>query len=415
MEMLNTLELSTLFDTVPNPVFIKDENLRFIFINKAYEKMFNVKKQNVIGKQVLDLDYLPESDKIFYQNEDSEMLEHGKTSHHIFNYAYQRKEIHTCLYWSAGFVQKNGKRGVIGVIVDINRQTRAIHQLRDQLRVTNLEKETVAKKSKIDFLTGLYTRLAFDDALRKLSSSATRGFSCIMLDIDHFKQVNDSFGHMAGDAVLEEVSSAMKQCSRKRDIVCRYGGEEFVILQPETGSSGALSLMARIQQNVKNTPLFTEKSITFSAGVACYPEQLTDENPNTIVLAADQALYHAKNNGKDRTCVYNPETDKRPLSEKSNFSIQYEIKTPSGFRQLPDCVTHGISGNSAQLETSERIANAKTIYMTIVKQKGSPNEELCRVHAQSLLEEQLDEKRFIYALNFTQLNQAQRAFIEQIL
>jgi diguanylate cyclase (GGDEF)-like protein/PAS domain S-box-containing protein len=300
MNILNTFELNTLFDTIPNPVFIKDENLRFVFINKAYEKMFKVKKRHVIGKQVLDLEYIPHHDRIFYHNEDREMMENKKTNHHIFSYAYQGKTLHTCLYWSAGFAQKDGKRGVLGIIVDINRQSKAIHQLRDKLRIINSEKRAVAKKNAIDFLTRLYARSAFDDALHKLSSRATRKFSCIMLDIDHFKQVNDSFGHMAGDAVLEEVASVLKQYSRKRDIACRYGGEEFVILLPDARLPSAMHVAERIRLGVfEKVRVPDGNHVTISAGCS---EYIPGEPGASTVQRADTALYAAKGSGRNRVC-----------------------------------------------------------------------------------------------------------------
>jgi diguanylate cyclase (GGDEF)-like protein/PAS domain S-box-containing protein len=300
MQTLNTLELDTLFDTIPNPVFIKDENLRYIFVNKAYEKMFKVKKRHILGKQVLDLEYLPESDRLAYQNEAREMMEHQKTSHHIYSYAYQGKTLHTCLYWSAGFAQQDGTRGVIGIIVDINRQSKEIQHLRKQVRVINSEKKAVARKSKIDALTGLYARSAFDDALHKLSTGATRGFSCIMLDIDHFKRVNDSFGHMAGDAVLAEVASVLKQCVRKRDLACRYGGEEFVVLLPGTGLSVAMNIAERMRRGVLEKVRVPDGNhVTISAGCS---EYMQGEAGTSAVQRADTALYAAKDSGRNRVC-----------------------------------------------------------------------------------------------------------------
>ena len=298
--MLQHLELTTLFDTVPNPVFIKDENLRFIFINKAYEKMFKVKKRQIIGKQVLDLEYLPEGDRLFYQNEDREMMEQNRISHHVFSYAYQGKTPHTCLYWSAGFVQKDGMRGLIGVIVDINRQSKAIQQLHKHLRVIHSEKRAVARQSKIDTLTCLYARSAFDEALRKLASNPVRGFSCIMLDIDHFKRVNDSFGHMTGDAVLAEVAAVLRQCARKRDLACRYGGEEFVVLLPGAKLSGAMNVAERIRLGVLEKVRVPDGAhVTISAGCS---EYAPGEAGASTVQRADTALYAAKNSGRNRVC-----------------------------------------------------------------------------------------------------------------
>ena len=300
MDMLQTLELSTVFDTIPNPVFIKDEFLRFIFVNKAYEKMFKVKKRNIIGKQVLDLEYLPEQDRLFYQNEDMEMMMQAKTKRHIISYLYKGKEMHTCLYWSSGFVQKNGKHGLIGIIVDIDKQSKTIHTLRSKLRVISSEKEAAAKKSKIDALTRLYARSVFDESLQSLASRSKSGFSCIMVDIDHFKLVNDTFGHAAGDAVLAKTASVLKQCSRKRDIACRYGGEEFIILLPGSRLAGAIKVAERMRRGVvKDVQLPDGKRVTISAGCS---ECIVGESGAAVVQRADMALYAAKNSGRNRVC-----------------------------------------------------------------------------------------------------------------
>ncbi|MDR2056394.1 MAG: PAS domain-containing protein [Desulfovibrio sp.] len=107
-EKLNAFELHTVLDTLPTAVFIKDEELHFIYVNRAYEVMFDVKAKDVLGRTVLDLDYLPEEDRTFYQKEDQEMVTRGETRHHIFQYKLPDGKTHTCLYWSGGFVQENG-------------------------------------------------------------------------------------------------------------------------------------------------------------------------------------------------------------------------------------------------------------------------------------------------------------------
>jgi len=305
MNMLHAYELSAIFNSLPNPVFIKDENLYYIFVNKAYEKMFNVKMKHILGKSVLDLDYLSEEDRSFYQQEDMKMLQSGKTKHHIFDYLYKGKTLHTCLYWSSGFVQKNGVRGLIGIIVDIHKQTQMIHSLRKQLRSLNFEKKEIVEQTKIDPLTCVYTRGAFDAALHKLAASANVDsvFSCIMLDIDHFKRVNDVFGHIAGDAVLRDVASVLKTCSRKRDMVCRYGGEEFVFLLPGSQLKNAMQVAERICRRVReNVQTSDGKSVTLSAGCS---EYIVGEPGMLVVQRADQALYTAKQAGRNRVCAMN--------------------------------------------------------------------------------------------------------------
>ena len=295
------LDLPTIFDSVPNPVFIKDENLRFIFVNKAYEKMFGVKMENILGKSVLDLDYLSLEERRFYQREDKGVMGRKKIKRHIFNYRHRGKKIHTCLYWSSGFVQENGIRGLIGVIVDINRQSRAIHDLRKKLRFANSEKKDVAERSKIDPLTGLYNRGTFDDDLRKWTSSQERAFSCIMLDIDHFKRVNDTFGHIVGDAVIRETADALKKCSRNRDMAYRYGGEEFVVLLPGGTLKDSMKVAERIRHLVSTDVRMPDgKNITISAGCSEYG---IGESGVPVIQRADQALYAAKESGRNRVCT----------------------------------------------------------------------------------------------------------------
>ena len=302
MSKLNSFELSTILNCVQNPVFVKDENLRFIFVNKAYEKMFNIKMKQILGKSVLDLHYLSEEDRLFYQKEDEKMLQQGKTKHHIFNYLYQGKDVHTCLYWTSGFIQKNGVRGLIGVIVDINKQTKMIYQLRKELQNINSEKKEIAEKHKADPLTRLYTRGIFDETLKKLVPSADveSVFSCVMLDIDHFKRVNDAFGHVSGDAVLREVADILKKCSRKRDIVCRYGGEEFGVLLPGTTLDTAVLVAERIRRRIlKDVHTPDGKCVTVSAGCS---EYALGQPGILVVQRADKALYAAKESGRNRVC-----------------------------------------------------------------------------------------------------------------
>lgn len=300
MSMLHAFEMDALLDTVPNPVFIKDEKLRFVFINTAYEDMFNVKRSDVLGKLVLDLEYLPMEDRIFYQKEDEEILRTGTTHHHIFDYLHQGKETHTCLYWTSGFQQKNGVRGVIGVIVDINNQEIRIQSLRHTLRTVTLKKWDITKKSILDALTQLYTRRAFDEALQHAAATEDNVFSFIMFDIDHFKQVNDTFGHPAGDAVLREAASCLKKCSRKPDSAYRYGGEEFAVLLPGTVLDDALVIAERIRRHIsENVRLPDGRPITVSAGCS---ERMPGESGTSVVQRADKALYAAKNSGRNRVC-----------------------------------------------------------------------------------------------------------------
>ncbi|MEZ5415225.1 MAG: GGDEF domain-containing response regulator [Opitutaceae bacterium] len=156
-----------------------------------------------------------------------------------------------------------------------------------------------------DALTGLLNRRVFEQTLAEEVERARRfgrGFGLILCDIDHFKRVNDTHGHPAGDEVLREVAQRLKAALRNVDRVMRYGGEEFVVLVPEATLKMAREVAQRLASSVKATPIRVGDKllpITLSLGVAIFPSD--GDTGALIVLAADQALYAAKAAGRD--CV----------------------------------------------------------------------------------------------------------------
>jgi two-component system cell cycle response regulator len=166
------------------------------------------------------------------------------------------------------------------------------------------EKARLEKLAVTDYLTGIYNIRYFYSRLEEEFSRAERyhlPLSCIMLDIDHFKKINDSYGHRIGDFILREFAQLVKRHSRKSDLVARYGGEEFIMLLPQTSLKGALIEAKRIQRVVKETQfsqLQEGQRITVSFGVACLPDQ-NIQNADDLIHFADSALYKAKEEGRD--------------------------------------------------------------------------------------------------------------------
>lgn len=161
------------------------------------------------------------------------------------------------------------------------------------------------KLATTDGLTELYNHRYFQDTLRKQIDSSKRyeqKFSLIILDIDFFKKFNDQYGHQIGDEVLRTVSNILKKNTRTTDYVCRYGGEEMSIILPQTSKTEALINAQRICDAVANTPLKIsnnkEVNITISLGVSTFPEN--GESPQKLIEYADQALYNAKENGRNQ-------------------------------------------------------------------------------------------------------------------
>ncbi|WP_102345116.1 sensor domain-containing diguanylate cyclase [Bacillus sp. Marseille-P3661] len=152
-----------------------------------------------------------------------------------------------------------------------------------------------------DGLTGLSNRRAFDLEIKKWALNQ-QPFSLIMLDIDHFKNVNDQYGHLVGDDVLRFLANKMVEVTREEDLCYRYGGEEFAILLKTNDVKDAFILAERLRTTIAQTPSPSGQYITVSLGISCY--QVQDESPQSVISRADSALYLSKNGGRNKTTIY---------------------------------------------------------------------------------------------------------------
>jgi len=164
--------------------------------------------------------------------------------------------------------------------------------------------EALRAASFLDPLTGLYNRRYLSEMLISACALSRRGggsLSVVMLDVDHFKSINDSFGHGVGDDVLKYIAGIIHGCLRESDIAARYGGEEFLLLLPGTDSDGAEKVSMRLLERLRTTcPPGIAAPVTASAGVATMQR---DEPDAALVERADQAMYAAKRNGRDQVRV----------------------------------------------------------------------------------------------------------------
>jgi diguanylate cyclase (GGDEF)-like protein len=161
-------------------------------------------------------------------------------------------------------------------------------------------RQTIEKIAITDALTELFNRRhvmsRFEEEFEKFKR-LKMNVSCIMIDIDHFKTVNDSYGHLTGDQVLKVLSARMRDIVRAYDIIGRYGGEEFLIIMPDTGLEDARGLAERIRMSVKEETV-GNVAVTLSLGVVCVQE--SDRSVDDIIRRADENLYKAKKSGRDR-------------------------------------------------------------------------------------------------------------------
>jgi diguanylate cyclase (GGDEF)-like protein len=175
--------------------------------------------------------------------------------------------------------------------------------------------DSMKQQANVDVLTGLYNRRFLEDYAGKLLAMARRRqqpVSVIMMDLDHFKSFNDIYGHELGDRILRQFAKTVTEAMRETNLAARFGGEEFVVLLPDTGPKASLVVAERIRRAVMRMVVSsgTEKplpQVTVSLGIAVFPEH--GQSLEEVLLASDKALYESKNSGRNRATLYLPQAE----------------------------------------------------------------------------------------------------------
>ncbi|MBI5664691.1 MAG: diguanylate cyclase [Nitrospirae bacterium] len=206
-----------------------------------------------------------------------------------------------------------------------NRELEALNEKINKLVMTLDKKNVLLRELSIkDGLTGLYNYRFFREILNEQYNLAKRfrfPLSCIMIDIDYFKAVNDTYGHQAGDAILSQLADILRSNVRDADKAVRYGGEEFVIMLPYTDSGDAYIKAERLRQVISNFPFTVGRkrvNITVSLGIATYTDNKNIKRAEQLVVYADKALYQAKQRGRNQTVIHNLKPDEKGNGEKAN-------------------------------------------------------------------------------------------------
>jgi len=193
-----------------------------------------------------------------------------------------------------------------GLEKQVRQRTRELERANRLLQDAN---ERLQHLAVTDGLTGLYNfrylRQAIEMELHRASRQKS-SLSVLMMDVDHFKQFNDRYGHPAGDRVLQRIAEILRKRLRVTDIPCRYGGEEFAVILPDTDPPAAVQVAQEIRLRVEQEPFLegvgeSQGRLTISIGVACFPAHA--ETPEALLKAADQALYQAKDSGRNRVVL----------------------------------------------------------------------------------------------------------------
>jgi diguanylate cyclase (GGDEF)-like protein/PAS domain S-box-containing protein len=190
-------------------------------------------------------------------------------------------------------------------------------KLQGQLIEIGILQSKLREQAIRDPLTNLFNRRYLEETLdRELSRAARENYPVciIMIDLDHFKRINDTYGHEAGDLVLKAIADTLSEQSRRGDFACRYGGEEFVVAMPNISMETAYERAEFLRQSLNSLSVpyeYYNLSVTISMGIACYPEN--GQTREAILRAADQAMYAAKEAGRDHILSY----DQLKLSEEA--------------------------------------------------------------------------------------------------
>lgn len=289
-------------DMLPSPIFIKDGSGRYIACNRAFESYIGVPRSKLCGATVYEI--APAELAAIYEKADLELMANGGTQSYEANVRYADGTYHDVIFFKSVFHNAEGKTdGISGVILDITERKR-------------LESE-LSQAARVDFLTGaLNLRTFYDLANQQLTSFKRTGeeFSLLMIDLDYFKEINDTLGHEAGDDALRKFVQTAKANLREQDIFARTGGDEFRLLLPGTPQSGAMLLAERIREEVNQVRICTPNgSIALSMSTGLCSSLPDDHSIDCIVRRADVALYRAKAAGRntvkahgDIDCKYHP-------------------------------------------------------------------------------------------------------------
>lgn len=294
---INEALLEAIMNNIPNPMFYKDRAGVFQDLNRAFsEDILGLKKEQIIGKTLNDLKtFIPlhivqiheQQDAMLYKNHLSQEYE---SSAQMADGSFKNYKITKTIFTS----DAGECLGYVGIMSDIT-----------ELKTKEKKLEKLAS---VDPLTKLYNRRYFSKMANHLLNLAKRdkeNLALVMMDIDDFKTINDSYGHKIGDDVIVVISNILLTMSRESDIVCRFGGEEFLMLLPKTDITGAAIIAEKMRAKVEELRLSVDKNqeikFTMSLGIS-EVEVGSEKDIERAIKRADDALYNAKRSGKNRVC-----------------------------------------------------------------------------------------------------------------
>lgn len=279
--------MQAVINAAPTPIFYKDVDGRYLGCNKAFEDYIGLSREQLIGKNAFEL-FDKELAEVYFQA-DKKLIESKDTQIYEANVAYADGSIHDVMFHKAYFrVEEDNLEGIVGAILDITERKKAESSLK--------------KIALTDSLTGLDNRYSLfksleHSLLQQKRKNSTLAF--LMLDLDKFKDINDTYGHITGDKLLVEVANRLRQCLRESDIIARFGGDEFSLILEHISTQDVKNVAEKILKEFNKPMKVNQHDIQagISIGVAMSASSHSSEQ---MVKLADNALYKAKEKGRGR-------------------------------------------------------------------------------------------------------------------
>lgn len=304
-------KLNIILDNVAAYIYILGTNHQFIYANKMTQTLLRLPMKEIKGKKLAEL--FGEENGMEFQRLDLELLKTKKTVEGVETFI--SGDI-TNYFWTVKaplYDEDTNITSIIGMSTDITKQVeleKHLEQANENLKIKIKEitklQDSLWEQATQDPLTKLFNRRYFNEHIEKEIQRNIRSkqpIALLLIDADYFKKINDNFGHDIGDTVLIKLSKIMIGECRRTDIICRFGGEEFIILMPNTNQKTAFEraekIRLRYQTEISD---LLNTSTTLSVGIAMW--SLDYKNSEEFIKAADLAMYQAKENGRNQVVIY---------------------------------------------------------------------------------------------------------------
>jgi diguanylate cyclase (GGDEF)-like protein/PAS domain S-box-containing protein len=315
----NRAFLDLIIDNVPSTIFVKNAiDRKYILVNSAAERFWGLSREAIIGKTAEDV--FPEAEAKIIKAREDELLHAGTA-------LFDEREIQR---------PSDGKRNIVSKRLMLRDKDDAAQYLLgviDDVTELKLAAARITHLAHYDPLTNLPNRTLFREQVVKELSLAKRGaqLALFYLDLDHFKSINDTFGHPVGDKLLKVVAERLRGCLRERDLIARFGGDEFVIVQAQIqGADDATAFAERLREAVTSTSYDLnghQTTTDISVGIALAPRDGTDIDD--LIAHADLALYDAKAEGRANHRYYEPGMDAR-IKQRRELEISLRSALANG-------------------------------------------------------------------------------------